>query len=373
MKKFLFVFLGLISINAFNAPLKKWLFIYYMPYDNNLSKEGELILNEIKASELGSDIAISFQCDFQDTSGMTRYFFTSDTVISEKINEEKSSDPKVFKSYLKWAESKSEFENCVLIFLNHGGALNEIGLDEYPVHNYQKTEDLKQIILAFNKRNDILPELIFFQVCAKGVLEPLYEMRNCSRYTLCSQNILGAPNYYYKDLFNALNSANDFTGEELAATIAISDRKDMFYSYTCTDNMKFEPAIVCLNEFISYQLRTCNPAIHTDSILQIRYYGETHWDLKSFINAYSCETDSSIYYRNKLIKSLEELIRFHYINPNSALMKEYCGMSVYAVQNKNSEFPFQKMEIYKDLNLDYFHDKIQTTGEYIQNDTLEFR
>ena len=373
MKIALLSFLILFSFVGLPLPQKKWLFIYYMPYDNNLSNEGEVILNEIKASEFSSDIAISFQCDFDDSTGMTRYYFTSDTTISEKINEENSSDPKVYKNYLKWVESFCEFEKSVLIFLNHGGALNEIGLDEYPEHQYQKTENLKQIIQSFNNRNAVLPELIFFQVCAKGVLEPLYEMRNCSRYTLCSQNILGAPNYYYKNLIGILKSGDDLTGEELAASIAISDRKDMFYSYTCTDNMKFEPAIVCLNEFISYQLRTCNPAIHTDSILQIRYYGETHWDLKSFIDNYSCETDSSLYYRNKLIKSLEELIRFHYINPDSDLMKAYCGMSIYAVQNNNAEFPFQKMEIYHDMDLKKIHNSIKTTGEYFQNDTLNFR
>lgn len=373
MKKLVFVILILASVTGYNAPLKKWLFIYYMPYDNNLSKEGELILNEIKTSELGSEIAVSFQCDFQDSTGMSRYYFTSDTIISEKIEEEKSSEPKVFKSYLKWVELQGKFEKCVIVFLNHGGALNEIGLDEYPDHKYQKTENLNEIIQAFNKRNKILPELIFFQVCAKGVLEPLYEMRKCSRYTLCSQNILGAPNYYYKNFFQWMNEASNVTGEDIAAQIAISDRKDMFYSYTCVENQKFDPVITNFNDFVSYHFRSCNPVIHADSILQIRYYGETHWDLKSFLDNYSCDTDSSVYYKNKLILSLQELIRFHFINPHSAVMKSYCGLSMFAVQNKNIAFPFPKMEIYDDLNLKFFHENIKTEGEYFQNDTLKFR
>jgi len=351
----------------------EWLFIYYMPYDNNLSKEGQIILDEIKAGIKSDNVVVSIQADLTDSSGMKRYLVGNNSWTESNYDSEFSGDCKSYSDYLSWVSESVTFEKCVLIFLDHGGGLNELCLDEYPKNEYLKSDSLKNIIKDFKLVNKVSVELIFLQVCAKGVLEPLYDFRDCADYTLCSQNELGAPNYYYAGLFNYLKNNDYLTGDAIAQKIAEFERSDMYFSYTCVNNAKINSFVKELNDFIYLLAEKDSIYIHIDSLEQIYYYGETHWDLASFVFHIN-EADSSLLKkRQKLLNALSTLVVFHHVNSTNNKMNGYCGISILAPKAKDYNARFEGMEFFSVSNLNLIAEKISVKGEYIFIEDIIFR
>jgi len=63
----------ILTINCSIAQKKlEWLFIYYMPYDNNLSNLGTRII-EMLRSGTSDKVGVTIQADFADTTGIKRY------------------------------------------------------------------------------------------------------------------------------------------------------------------------------------------------------------------------------------------------------------------------------------------------------------
>ena len=78
-------------------------------------------------------------------------------------------------------------------------------------------------------------EFLFLQNCHKATLEVIYQVRNCAKYTLASQFLLGVPNYYYKGFFDALKQPS-INGREVAIAIMDSEQSDMYHTLTLVDN-----------------------------------------------------------------------------------------------------------------------------------------
>ena len=254
--KYLFIIFTIflfVQTNLYSQDKKKaeWLFIYYMPYDNNLTEHGDTIINMLKSGLISDDIIVTIQADFSDTLGFYRYTLTNTKTEKINIKYEYSASTKSFEDYMNWIDSNFNANNYCLIFLNHGGGLDGLCYDEYPDNQFLKIDSISEIILDFNKRIDKKIELIFLQVCAKGSIEAIYELKDCSNYTMYSQLVMGAPNYYYENTLKYVFNNQNTNGDEIARQIVKNESLSMYNSYSCIDNSKMDSMAYYFNDFIN--------------------------------------------------------------------------------------------------------------------------
>jgi Clostripain family len=215
----------------------KWVVLYWMPYDNNLSHLGESIVKRLTLGSKKSKAVAIVQSDYLGDLKMRRRQILNGKIDEIAIEGEDSSDVAALSNYLDWANRTFEAEHWVVIICGHGGRLDEISPDD---HNYtrQRTwmsvRSFTETVTNFNLATGGRVELLFFQNCHKATLEVVYQARNCARYTLASQLLLGAPNYYYQGFLTALDRLSD--GKAAALAIIESERLDMYHTLTVVDN-----------------------------------------------------------------------------------------------------------------------------------------
>jgi hypothetical protein len=318
-----------------------------MPYDNNLSIYGETIIKMIGDNIQSENVTAAIQAEYADNDGMKRYLITNRGIAVTDIDNEQSASIQTYREYLEWVKDNVEYNKLAVIFLDHGGKLDEICLDERPIYQFLKIDDVASVLIDVLGENSI--ELLFLQVCTKGVIEALYEFRNTAKYTLSSQIILGAPNYYYPGLFSAFSNQTISTGYEVAKLIVNNETTDMYSSYTLIDNSKMENFYSLFSEYID-QIRNRN--IVLSGRPNINYYAdEIYWDIISFL-----ENMPESEYRTRLTEYIKnELIVIYKVNPfRIRAMNAYSGLSMSGViDNRYDRLEFYKLlrpirELYKD-------------------------
>jgi hypothetical protein len=316
-----------------------------MPYDNDLylSKDrriryGDEIIKMIGDNIRSENVIVTIQAEFADKPGMYRYIMNKNGVSIATINNEYSASIATYKEYLEWVKDKVDFKKLAIIFLDHGGKLDEICLDEKPTEQFLKIDEIKLTFTNIFGMNSI--DLLFLQVCTKGVLDVLYEFKDIAKYTLCSQTLLGAPNYYYPGLFSAFSNRMISTGREVAEIIVANETNAMFNSYTLIDNSKMNNFFTLFSGFVN-QTKNMN-IILSGTPLNDFYYDERYWDIISFL-----EFMPNSEYKTRLMEYIKnELIVFHKIslrpmsfNPRNS----YSGLSISGIMNDK----YNKFELYK--------------------------
>lgn len=352
MKQLLILILiSFIGKNAFsqNDKLKTdWLIVYYMPYDNNLSVYGEPIIKMIGDSLKSKKIIAAVQADFRDTLGMERYIITEDSTYKTQISNEYSASSDSYEQYLKWIIEKVIFNKLAIVFLDHGGKLDQVCLDEKPKYQFLKVDSLKQVFIKILGKNKI--DLLFLQVCSKGAIEPLYEFKDVAKYTLCSQIELGAPNYYYHGLFSKLSQHFLQNGIEMANEIVNNERYDMYSSYTLIDNSKLDSLNTLFYNLINkIQEQT---GVKLKSIpLSSYYFQEKYWDIISFLENIDIYNYPEFDIQKKQLINFitTKLILFHKINQKRDRMKTYSGLNISAV-NTEGGTKYNNLQFYKLLS-----------------------
>lgn len=166
------IILNFFFLNACNGTTKfsklntEWVFIYYMPYDNNLSVYGADILRMIQDSITSDKVIATVQTDFPDDEGMNRYIITKDTLLKIPVQQEYSARTNTYKAYLTWVEETIRYRKKAVVFLDHGGKLDELCLDEKPEYRFLKVDSLKMVFKDLYPDSKI--DLLFMQVCAKA-------------------------------------------------------------------------------------------------------------------------------------------------------------------------------------------------------------
>jgi hypothetical protein len=319
----------------------EWLFVYYMPYDNNLSKYGDEIINMIGDSILSENVVATVQAEIKGVPGMSRYIINNTGITVTTIKNERSASVNTYREYLEWVQRRVDYEKLAVIFLDHGGKLDEICLDERPVSEFLKIDEIKTALYNTFGKNAI--DLLFLQVCTKGVIEALYEFKDTAKYTLCSQIELGAPNRYYQGLFSVFSERTVSSGRDVAELIVGNEANKMYNSYTLIDNSKMDGLFSLFSEFVN-QIKDERISV-SERPLDSFYFRERYWDVLSFLENIS-------YSGNKTLLMdfiVNELIILHQISPEpvngmaQAAMSEYSGLSISGVKNEK----YNKLEFYR--------------------------
>ncbi|HEY9829896.1 MAG TPA: clostripain-related cysteine peptidase, partial [Stenomitos sp.] len=196
-----------------------------------------------------------------------------------------------FAEYLNWARSQFQAKKWVIVFLGHGGRLDEISPDEHPIPGVSSAtqwiniQKLSNILANFNHQVDNRVELFFFQNCNKGTIEVNYTFRNTAKYTLSSQLQLGAPNSYYEPLLQFIGRNPEIDGGQLASKIMEFEAKDMYQSYTAVNNRAFDELPTKINPVIELILSSNIKTIKLSELKTYTYMGDRFVDLVAFFQA----------------------------------------------------------------------------------------
>jgi len=308
-----------------NATTYDWLVMYYMPYDNDLSPLSTSITRNFIQSRINTKTVVTLQTDLQGDGGMMRYSFDA-SIDSVRIMEENSSSARTFQDYLTWAAANFKAKHYAIVLLNHGGALNEYGLDEFPERRWIQIDSLSEAIRIFNNQTGIGKiDLLFQQVCTRGI-ENFFEFRDVAEYTFASQDLVPAPGYYYPNVFSALDATNIKSGAQLAELIVRSEQDDMYYSYTLIDNAKWSKWGKLFDRYVK-SLQGTELEIYSDSLKFISYSGQMYYDLVSVSNAIIKVGDQSV--KNEFQQyTTKVLIKNLYRSTKTNRLEGYCGVSI---------------------------------------------
>ncbi|WP_204106516.1 MULTISPECIES: clostripain-related cysteine peptidase [Spirulina sp. CCY15215] len=326
-----------------------WVFLYWMPYDNNLSRFGQPIIDMISRGVQTNNLLVGVESDFLDSDNLSRRIIKNGDVKVEDINATDSSDADIFAEYLDWAYSQFSAKKWGIVIVGHGGKLDEISPDDNPDSNSNQTQwmnikDVKKVIEDFNRKIHDRIELFFFQNCNKGTLEVHHTLCDVAKYTLSSPVILGAPNYYYESLFQLIGQNPDVDGEYVARKIAEFERSDMYSTYIVTRNENLLKVIESMNRLIDSILESENnlrlQTLNSNNI----YFGSRYVDIIDFFNELTniAEADQAKYL--EFVDLLNSSV-LKMQNPNEIALNSM-GLSLFVPSNINNLNSYLDLPIY---------------------------
>jgi hypothetical protein len=340
-----------------------WVVLYWMPYDNDLTRFGEPIVKMLTRGTQNSEIAVAIQSDYQGDRKMRRRLLTNGSIQEIDVTGEDSSDVSGLSAYLEWASQTLAAERWAVIVMGHGGKINEISPDDRGMTRQNRTwmrvDRFADAVSNFNRASGGGIELLFFQNCNKATLEVIYEARNCARYTLASQLNLGAPNYYYQGFLNRLRDSS-VDGRAAAIAIANSDRADMYHSLTLVDNNAVKRIPARLSRSIEPLLSHPLPAIDLSKISTYQYSGERHCDalaLLGYLSKVSGQgqtefSDFVQFLQSSAIAFYKTGGKLYGASSNSDTnSEELCGLGLYLPEIAPAIDRYSSLALYREVNM----------------------
>jgi hypothetical protein len=359
--------LGIVFLPS-KAKIYDWLFVYYMSYDNDLSPYGEVILRDLRNGLSNPKIAVVVQSDFIDSRGMKRislYHANGKTHRKESVvKSEDSADEAELEKYLKWVYHKWIAKNYCIVFLNHGGKLNQMCKDIKPFRNQNKNRQFSsgkwlnaseaaKIVTEFNQKVDRKVRLLFLQQCGRATIQNLYSFVDSAEFIMASPVGVGAPNTYYTKTIASVSQDPNITGEILAETIMREDEHYTLYTLIRNEELKRLPGklMPVLKAFEHASELNC-----PESCLPLfEYEDEKFYDLKFYFYAFSStnenvagrELDSFFdWCEGSLIVS--KSIR----DPNSTVESSYCGLSINVPSSSDAGTSYNFLPLYLQTDLE---------------------
>lgn len=347
---------ALFSLDMNNKQHYDWIILYWMPYDNDLSPFGSPILQMLAKGVQSDNILVVVQADFFGEKNLSRSIITKGKVEVQQLKTANSASEQVFSEYLSWARSQFVAKKWVIVFLGHGGHLDEISPDVNVGTLQQGTQwmnikKLSDAISDFNREINSRVELFFFQNCNKGTIEAHYTLRDAANYTLSSQKLLGAPNYYYESLLKFLGQNSELNGGQLAEKIMEFERSDMYSSYTVTDNRYVRELPAKLNPLIDIITSFKFKAINREKLKLYSYMNEDFIDVVLLIEAIAKQASDIQNKCDDFVDFLKNSIIYKYqenpAKPNSGLS----GIGLLLPNSKQHLQKYRYLPVFSDLKL----------------------
>lgn len=373
------VHLGLFNHRSIDASLavsmkKKvydWIFLYWMPYDNNLSTFGTPILDMLAKGVQSDNILVIIQSKFSGAERMLRHLLTPGNIDIKKLETTDSSSEEVLAKYLTWAKSEFKAKKWAIVCLGHGGRLDEVSLDNHPIPGvtsdpkWMNIKKLSNVIENFNNEVDKRVELFFFQNCNKGTIEANYTFRDTAKYTLSSQLTLGAPNYYYEPMLKFIGRNPDINGGQLAEKIMEFEPRNMYYSYTCVNNNAIHSLLAKINPLIESILSGDIKAINLSKLKTYYSLNEQFVDVVDFFKTLSNQSGSEQHKYNEFANFFNNSVIYKLqkdgtlIDPDSGReYQNFSGLSMFLPKSRQELEKYRYLQVFSDLKLVKLFDTI---------------
>jgi hypothetical protein len=344
-----------------------WIFIYYMSYDNDLSNVGERILRDLQKGIVNSKVVVLTQADFIDGKGMKRialYRSFGRTKRKEiPLKSEDSADPNQLEKYFRWIRENWKANNYCIVFLNHGGRLNSMCLDEKPFLDQSKNKQLAsgkwlpateagKIVANFNRMVGYKVRLLFLQQCGRATIQNLYSFTDAAESIMASPVVVGTPNTYYTKTIKSAADDPNITGTTLAKTIMQEDRDYTFY--TLIDNKELkrfpEKLLPVLNCY------TKNPHLNPPSSCPpiFEFKEEKFYDFKNYFQSLSAANNDIAREELQVFFGWCDnhlVINKAYKNSEDSAVSSYSGLSIYVPSDQNDIGRYNYLPLYQQTNL----------------------
>jgi hypothetical protein len=352
-----------------NTKLYEWVFVYYMSYDNDLSPFGEVILKDLRNGISSPKVAVVVQADFIDSSGMKRiglYYADGKTHRKESLlRSEDSADEAELRKYLEWVRKKWVAKNYCLVFLDHGGKLNQMCKDNKPFKNQVKNRqfasgkwldasEAAKIVTNFNRKVDRKVRLLFLQQCGRATIQNLYNFTDAAEYILASPLVVGAPNTYYTKTIASVVQDPNITGQILAETIMREDEHYTLYTLIMNEELKRLPEKLTpvLEAFgrasVLNRPESCLPLFEHEV--------EKFYDLKSYFSALSLANNNLA---GKELDSFFDWCEGSLIVSKAVRVSEttagpaYSGLSIYVPSSLDTGRSYSFLPLYQQTELEH--------------------
>lgn len=346
-----------------------WIFLYWMPYDNNLSRFGNPILQMLTKGVQNENILVVVESDFSGAKQLSRNVITKGNIDTQKLETANSADEKVFAEYLSWAKSKFEAKKWAIVFLGHGGCLDEISPDKNPEPGtdletkWMNIKKLSDVIANFNREVDNRVELVFLQNCNKGTIEAHYTFRDAAKYTLSSQILLGAPNYYYEPVFQFLGRHPEVNGGQLAEKIMEFEPRNMYYSYTVTNNDAVGKLSAKINPLIDSILSADIKSISKSKFKTYSYIDEQFVDVVSFFKTITKQAGAAQQKCKEFLEFFNQSMIYK-LQQNGSILgsssehQTLSGLGMFLPTSRQELEKYRYLQVYSDLKLVELFDAI---------------
>lgn len=342
----------------------KWVVLYWMPYDNDLSNFGEPIIEMLGRGSNNPETAVVVQSDYYGDAQMRRRLLVNRNIVEMSLTEKDSSDADVFSEYLDWANQSFEADHWIIIVVGHGGKINEVSPDDHGSFYGQRTwmgvDEFTREVRSFNRAIGEKVELLFFQNCHKSMVEVVYEARDCARYTLASQLLLGAPNYYYEGFLTKLSEPLA-SGYEAAMAIMDSERSDMYHTLTLVDNYSIVSLPDKLSRLLKQMLNEGYPVFDIADLPTYYYFSERHCDLitlldhlvKGSAHGQREFSEFSMFLKSSVISAYRTGGEFYSKNYRSSADLEdgLCGLGLYFPESRQDIARYSSLALYQAVDL----------------------
>jgi cysteine peptidase C11 family protein len=309
---------------------------YYMSYDNDLTHCGPVILDALKRGVEGTSLAVTVLVDDAFGDRLVRHVFTSGRHRKKALATDDSTSSAVVEDYLSGVVEELPAERYAVVFLNHGGRVDEMCLDEQPGRGrgpgWLSASGVGDVLRRVRTRMPGRFELLFLQQCARASVDNLYNMRDTAAWVMGSQVKVGAPNTYYEPVLRWLDRHPSSSGLALGRQVMRHDRH--YRTYVCVDGRRIAELPDQLSRVADRLIGRSRRSLLFPRRPQpcFEYAGERNYDLLELLGA--------AFRRNR--RSLEgfktfdewvrtELIRDITVHPSSRRADGgLCGLSVFA-------------------------------------------
>jgi hypothetical protein len=349
----------------------EWVLLYYMSYDNNLEHCGPIILNALERGVRGTQLVVTVLADDTEQNGLKRHTITSKGRQVEVMNTDNSASEEVVGNYLTWVAKHHPAKHYAMVFLDHGGRLDEMCLDEWPSQHETKhwlsARLVGPMIKRFRERVSGEVDLLFLQQCGRGSLENLYNFRGAAVAIMASQMNVGAPNTYYEATLQWLADSENATGVDLARQIMSSD--EHFNNYVCVDGQVLEELPAVLSPVVRALLNggesTPKPAVRVTPCFQCE--AEKNYDLLEWLADAFRQSGQSRQpldpFKSWIRQRLVLALTVHPTREKS--LKGLCGLSLFVPESEEVFESYRDYPIYQDTCLGNLWKAM-----YLSNDTL---
>lgn len=353
------------EVVSLTPPAHDWGVAYYMSYDNSLDGYGAGILEQIRNGAVSSRVIAAVQADFVDAKGMRRYTVTPAGIHKRMVASEDSADEDQAIAFLRWFVTNFPCRKYVIVFLNHGGKVDQMCSDRHPAtpgKTWMSGHVLAEKLRAFIAQHDLKVELLFLQQCGRGSIENLFSFRGTAAYVMSSPMVVGAPNTYYTALHQWLDPHPEAKGDAVARRIAQEDRD--FELYTCVRGE-------CLAEMGPRLDRVLRPFLQAETLRAPKLPpvifsegNESIVDLCVYLNALARENEIGLTQTEAFYGWLERtLLTDRYVRDGrSDAVKSLCGFSLFVPAEPEAVDRYAYLDLYGDTALQALWQRLYGDG-----------
>lgn len=190
-----------IDVAASDPPptAKRWTFLLYLdgdapnlaPYLNRTSPVGALNRLERAAPNAQVTIAALYDGPLPGGGDSFRYLIRPDGSFSqESRGEVNMGDPQTLVDFVRWGLAQAPADHTYLALADHATALDGIAWDLTSARTERLTPgEIRSALVAITEGGARPIDVLHFDGCLMGLLEPAYQVRGLARYLVASQNL----------------------------------------------------------------------------------------------------------------------------------------------------------------------------------------